>query len=406
MQDLIDKLRSLGVEIQKATDIRQSESGPAKLGAVLDGEWIWGNDQKIFRISKQIPYGHMVGRQKLDEIKPSAHIHQLFELSENPWHGYGEFVFVDTETSSLSIGAGSFVFLIGLCFFTPSGLRVEQIFLPDVSHEALFLNYFDNRLNGFTTIVTYNGKSFDIPILRSRFTINRIPYSFDDLVHLDLLHTARKIWKLRLESRKLGDIENHILGVKRTNEEIPGWLVPQMYFDYLESGNAELLEGVFYHNEMDIISLALLFGLINNFASDNFGHLREENSLDILSIGEIIRRGKNFELAEKVFELGYEKDSHENIPPELIRKYADVLKRNGNWERAIALWKIATNSGDYLSCIALAKYYEHTAKACNEAFVWSKKGLDLYQLIGTSKKQIRSIEHRIERIQRKLKNEG
>ena len=292
--------------------------------------------------------------------------------------------------------------MAGLCYFRRTGLKILQLILPDIIHEILLLNYLDSFLAKFSTIVTYNGKSFDVPIIKSRSLISGVPCSIDKLIHLDLLHLARNIWKLRLESRKLSDIEKNILGIVRTDEEIPGWLVPQMYFDYLESGDAKLLKGVAYHNEMDIISLAKLFCLLNNYASEDFKQLKNENKLDTLAIGEILRKGQNYQLAEKVFEIGNFRWDNESIPREYVRKYANVLKRNGNLEKALHFWKIAANAGDVPSCIEISKYYEHKIKDYRESYIFGEKALLLAKKEEQSEKKLDAVKHRLCRIKTKL----
>jgi len=405
MQDLLKKLQSLGLPIKKASGLEKRETKVQGLDQVFDGKWVKANDRKVFLIEKCIPFGKIFGSKNVSKEKISDHLHRLFRLEGNPWKSYKEFVFLDTETSSLSLGAGSFIFMIGICFFTQNGLQIEQLIMPDVIHEVLLLNYLDKKLEKFSTVVTYNGKSFDAPIIKSRSIINGVSSSIDKLVHIDLLHTSRKIWKLRLESRKLSDIENHILGIKRSEDEIPGWLVPQMYFDFLESGDAELLRGVVYHNEMDVISLSVLFNLFNLMAAHDFAQMKKENSLDALAVGDILRKGKQFELAGKVFEMGLSDSDISLIPKELLRKYAIMLKRDRKWQRAIHLWQIAADKGDFLSCIEIAKYYEHRDRNYEEALKWSQAALKLLISDGSQENKIGLINHRIHRLEKKVKME-
>jgi len=402
MQDLLNKLKNLGLQFEKASDIAKRKKDAIHLDDVFEGRWVYANNRKIFLIEKVITYGKIIGSKSLKEPKLSPNLFQLFRFNTNPWKTYEEFVFLDTETSSLSIGAGSFIFMAGLCYFTRTGLKILQLILPDIMHEILLLNYLDSFLARFSTIVTYNGKSFDVPIIKSRSLISGASCSIDQLIHLDLLHIARNIWKLRLESRKLSDIEKNILGIVRTDEEIPGWLVPQMYFDYLESGDAKLLKGVAYHNEMDIISVAKLFCLLNTYASEDFKQLKKENMLDTLAIGEILRKGQNYQLAEKVFEIGNFRWDNESIPREYIRKYANVLKRNGNLEKALHFWKIAANAGDVSSCIEISKYYEHKKKDFRESYIFGEKALFLAKKEEQSEKKLAAVKHRLCRIKTKL----
>lgn len=157
-------------------------------------------------------------------------------------------------------------------------------------------------------------------MLKSRFIINRITHKLDQISHIDLLHLSRRIWKLRLESRRLSNIESEILGIERTKEEVPSWLIPQVYFDYLNTRDAFPLAGVFYYNEMNIISLAVLFQYICSLSIDD-NKLTETDILDIVSIGDLFRKDKNYDLEEKYFRIGFHQDISNQLPKDIIHKY-------------------------------------------------------------------------------------
>ena len=176
-----------------------------------------------------------------------------------------KWLFLDTETTGFVGGAGNLAFLIGLAWWDSGGIRIEQLFLRDPAEEYSVLFELARRLRKHPVLVTFNGKSFDWPLLVSRFLMTRtigVP-ALD--AHLDFLHPAREIWKLQIGSVKLGHLEEHVLGPESLGwsrrEDIDSALIPGIYFDYL-CGRADRLEGVFRHNRMDLRGLAALAGRI------------------------------------------------------------------------------------------------------------------------------------------------
>ena len=247
-----------------------------------------------------------------------------------------DFLFFDTETSGLSLGAGTIIFLFGCCFFSDNGLEVLQIFLEDPASELIFLNNIDELIQNHKCLVSYNGKSFDLPMLRTRMILNRLPYVNLAKPHLDLLHFARGLWKLRLDSRKLSDIEKDILEFQRSEDEVPGWLVPQLYQDYLSTGDASPLEGVFYHNKNDVVSLAALFSHVTRLVSEK-SSLESANRLDIISIGSIYQKSGNLSMSEIFYQQGLDKGDPSELDNKILRNFALLLKKQGKWEEAVEL---------------------------------------------------------------------
>ena len=173
-------------------------------------------------------------------------------------------VFIDTETTGLSGGTGTFPFLIGLGYFDISGFRTYQLLLENPIDELAQLNEFSRIISGFQGTVTFNGKSFDLPLLRTRYLINKLEYPLDTFMHIDLLHLSRRLWKARLVDRSLKELETQIIKYSRNSDEVPGWMIPQIYFDYLRSGDGLPLRSVAYHNEIDVVSMAALMLIIDD----------------------------------------------------------------------------------------------------------------------------------------------
>ena len=182
---------------------------------------------------------------------------------ENP----EKWLFLDTETTGLAGGTGTYAFLIGLAWWDAGGLQVEQLFMRDFAEEHSVLCELAARLSERPVLVTFNGKTFDWPLLENRFRMTRSIAVPKLAAHLDLLHPARALWKFRLGSVRLVDLERQVL-----NPTLLGWhreddvsskFIPQFYFDYLRGGPPEPLTGVARHNQMDLRGLAALFGKIN-----------------------------------------------------------------------------------------------------------------------------------------------
>lgn len=175
--------------------------------------------------------------------------------------GSETWAFVDTETIGLAGGAGSFAFLIGLGRMTEQGFLVTQYFLREPSEEASVLESLAQDLSPFATMVTYNGRSFDAPLLETRYRMARQRIPFAEMPHLDLLFACRRLWKQRFESCKLTNLERDVLDFERVGD-VPGFLIPSLYTNYLRTRDAGSLVPVFQHNALDILSLACLTSLV------------------------------------------------------------------------------------------------------------------------------------------------
>src|SRR5208337_3363855 len=183
-----------------------------------------------------------------------------------------KWLFLDTETTGLAGGTGTYAFLVGLAWWDAGGLQVEQLFLRDFSEEHSLLQELAVRLAERPVLVTFNGKSFDWPLLENRFTMTRAIRVPSLAAHLDLLHPARALWKLRLGSVRLVELERHVLDAAslgwHREDDVSSALIPQYYFDYLRGGSTKPLAGVVKHNQMDLRGLAALFGKINSLLDE------------------------------------------------------------------------------------------------------------------------------------------
>lgn len=314
-------------------------------------------------------------------------------------------VFLDTETSGLAGGTGTFIFMIGLGTFTESGFSVTQLFLRDPSEEQAFLAVLSRLTAQFSTVVTYNGKSFDIPMLRSRHVQNHFPFEMGDWHHIDLLHLVRQVWKYSQESRTLKDMEVNILNFQRAQEEVPGWLVPQLYFEYLQSRDPSAMAGVFYHNEIDIVSLAALFcgtAQLLEYPFESIPIPRQE--ADLIALARIHENIESLDYAARLYATGIKNGLPVKLELPAIMRYAGFCKRNRHFEDALYLWEKAASQGCVEACLELAKFYEHQSPDLAKASRYTETALNclpqspLYSV----RKQKEEITHRQARLMKKI----
>jgi hypothetical protein len=262
------------------------------------------------------------------------------------------------------------VFLVGLGYFTETGFLTEQYFLDDPINEMELINVLNSTLQKYRMLVSYNGSSFDLPILRTRFLINRVEPPFNHFQHLDLLHLSRKLWKLRLTTLKLHDVETGILNFIREEEEVPGWMVPQIYFDFIRNRDARPLKGVFYHNSMDVLSLAVIFIYITELLSDP-ATKSQLNRLDLLSIARIFQNNGLFEESTNLYKISLERGLPSEISNKMLFRYGQICKRLSQPQMALEFWQQAYQNGDIASAIQISKYYEHELSNYDDAMQWA-----------------------------------
>src|SRR6266481_2484679 len=290
-----------------------------------------------------------------------------------------KWLFLDTETTGLAGGTGTYAFLIGLAWWDAGALQVEQFFMRDFGDEHAILHEVASRLAERPVLVTFNGKSFDWPLLENRFTMTRSIPVPRLAAHLDLLHPARALWKLRLGSVRLVELERHVLDAARLGwhrqDDVLAALIPQHYFDYLRGGPAEPLAAVVRHNQMDLRGLAALVGKIDALLKSDEGH--EVQSLDLFGLSRYLqRRGESqraHSACSQAIDLGLPKEHDRQARREL----ALLAKRRGEHDKAAALWhelvKDERNGAE--ACEQLAVYYERRRKDFERALEFAKLGI-------------------------------
>jgi uncharacterized protein YprB with RNaseH-like and TPR domain len=290
-----------------------------------------------------------------------------------------KWLFLDTETTGLAGGTGTYAFLIGLAWWDAGGLQIEQLFMRDFAEEHSVLCELAARLSDRPVLVTFNGKTFDWPLLENRYRMTRTIAVPKLAAHLDLLHPARALWKFRLGTVRLVDLEREVL-----NPTLLGWhreddvssrFIPQFYFDYLRGGPPEPLTGVARHNQMDLRGLAALFGKINSLLSQESCAEEELHGLDLFGLSKFLHRKGDKGRAEvacaQAVDLGLPEEFHGRAQCDL----AQMAKRKGEHALAAGLWhEIAVDSQDGIhACEQLAIYYERQVKDYHKAMEYARQ---------------------------------
>ncbi|MBW7883600.1 MAG: ribonuclease H-like domain-containing protein, partial [Caldilineaceae bacterium] len=336
-----------------------------------------------------------------------APFHPEFALGEES--DFHHAAFVDTETTGIGAGASVYAFMVGVGTFEtvppaepqadqagpgpraqhPTHFVVRQYFMRHPGEEAALLSAVATQVAGMRLAVTFNGRTFDLPLLRARYQQNRqlimpnlraASLFEEDRPHLDLLLPARRLWRRRLQSCRLINLEQMILGLQRTEDDVPGFLIPQLYVDYMRSGEAGEMRRVFYHNREDIVSMvALAHRLIQAYATPE--QAQESAALeaeDWLSLGICFeKRGEGTD-AEQIYRRALDEVSEERARGDVFARLGALLKRQGRWEEAAALWQqwlTSVDGADITPFIELSKYCEWQTGDLEQAEMWAAWGL-------------------------------
>ncbi len=346
--------------------------------------------------------------------------------------------FVDTETTGLGGGAGVYAFMVGVGTFEawdgelstvngqwstvndgtpdPTHFVVRQFFMRHPGEEAALLAAVASVVNGKRLAVTFNGRGFDLPLLRTRYRQNRpllpdrerIVELFEEgRPHLDLLLPARRLWRKRLQSCRLINLEQMILGLTRSEDDVPGALIPQLYVDYVRTQQAGEMQRVFYHNREDIVSMvALAQRLVEAYAAplDDTCDLHAE---DLLSLAACHLRSGDVLYAERAYARAAATAEHDGTRAEIYAQWASLLKRQERWDEAAEVWQLWLSSvpgADATPFVELAKYCEWRTGDLEQAEMWAAWALHTLEAAPPYLRvpgQLADLQHRLARIRRK-----
>jgi hypothetical protein len=278
--------------------------------------------------------------------------------------------------------------------------------MRDYDEEPAQLDALGELLDNMEAVVSFNGKQFDMPLLETRFVMNRQPPRLIGTPHLDLLPTARRFWRHRLESCALSSLESHVLGVERTEADVPGWLIPSLYADYARSGDAREMPRIFYHNAQDILSLVTL--AVRQCALLSLAGLDEVDlpGEDLYGLGSFVHDLGRVDQAEKAYSQAARTCTIGTVRELAMRDLAYLLKRQERRQEALPWWEELAGAAEAVyACEELAKHYEWHEEDLARALSWTERGMQLAQGWPTGPKRreaLAGLEHRLGRVRGKM----
>lgn len=403
-ESLSEKLRRMGVQIGVQKPLEKTKLVRKPIEEIVPGREIQTNFGSLFSLEHIYPQSYLHGIQPLFPSKPIGGLARWARVPELSEKSLDQFIFLDTETTGLSGGTGTMAFMVGVARYQNGHLMMEQFFLRSPAEEAALLAGLEHFCDGMAAVISYNGKTFDIPILNTRYILQGFTSPFEDLPHLDLLHLTRRIWKARLEQCNLGNIEQHILQLQRSVDEVPGYLVPEYYAQYLYDGNAEPLRGIFYHNEQDVLSLAALFALFSDILDDP-SNWDNTSPQDLTALGHLLERMGELDQAVNVYRKSVQAADSTASRVDPLLAHAKLHKKRREFEQAVELWEQAAMENSIEALEELAKFYEHQARQVEIALNYTNRALELLAEMPFSASLQQDFFHRQQRLKDKLQRE-
>ncbi len=317
--------------------------------------------------------------------------------------------FLDTETTGLAGGAGTYAFLIGIGRVEGGCFHVRQFFMRHPGEESAQLAAVAEWLDGCSGLVTFNGRSFDMPLLATRCTVHRRRPFLDGAPHLDLLPAARRVWRRRLDSCSLTSLEREVFNTHR-QDDVPGWLIPYRYFRYQQDGDARPLVGIFHHNLLDILTMVSLTARLARAwqaPEDTLAH-----GLDWLSLARRYELSGDPARAMSACEGALQRGLSPAETDEALHQLSLIARRAGDWTRATGVWQGLTAEAQPRRLFPfeeLAKYWEHRASPPDlpRALAISEEARDRVASGALRPRRgvhpaLAQLDHRIARLRRRL----
>jgi uncharacterized protein YprB with RNaseH-like and TPR domain len=397
------------------------------VSAVLGGHEIETANGPSWVIEEHCSIGYIHGSRPLaDALELPASVLAHLAYGDPGWgeRDLSQAAFVDTETSGLAGGTGTLAFLVGVGRFKIANCKspianrksqrafegefqITQFFLRQPGEEAALLVALSEHVADCEVVVTFNGRGFDLPLLRTRFMLNRQAPALT-VPHLDLLPPARRLWRTRLPSCALSSLESLVLGVQRDQADVPGYLIPQLYFDYLNTGDASALPGVLYHNVQDILSMVTLATRLGSFFAAPLGEPAPD-PCDLVSLANWYDELGWPDRAETMLHAALDRDAPLTVQAAAWHRLGFLFKRQERYEDARQAWeRLALTGQDITAHVELAKHYEWRAQEhdLGRALSWTQAALERVETWspGYPRDQVRDeLLHRQRRLERKAK---
>ena len=397
-----------------------SEStSPDRVAELLGGEWRQASSHRYVVVDRAYAPGHRHGSMSVADGLPPQGGWPRLPLLGGSTSG-GTLLFLDLETTGLAGGAGTYAFLVGCGWFDGGRFLVRQFFLSSFAAEHALLEAVREVAEAAATVVTYNGKSFDLPLIETRYALNRMETPFSAMPHIDMLHPARRLWRGQGDPRgddtarravlpagglapalgcRLSALEQLLLGHER-EEDVPGFEIPARYFRYVHSGDAAPIGDVLEHNRLDLLSLALLTARAAQLLDE--GATGAATGREAFGLGWLFARAGMMQEARVSFARAA--DMGPALRAESLRAYAVLSRRLRRHDDAAEAWRRLLELPDCPAGFvreateALAVHHEHRLRSLLSARSFALKSLKM----DASASRRHAAEHRLARLERKL----
>jgi uncharacterized protein YprB with RNaseH-like and TPR domain len=376
---------------------------------ILDGDWHDAHGHRYLVVERRYAPGHRHGRiAMMDRLPPWPQFPliggpQASALRES---GSRPLLFLDLETTGLAGGAGTYAFLVGLAWFDGAVFRTRQYFLSNYTAERALLTGVAAEAASAAALVTYNGKSFDVPLMDTRFVLHRMATPFAALPHVDMLHPARRLWRSDDEDGDAGGcrlttLEETLCGHRREGD-VPGFEIPSRYFHYVRTGDARPLAAVFEHNRLDLLALAMITAHASQLLDE--GPAAARTAREALGLGSLYERAGMTCDACACYLRAEDLRGDVATKADALRAYAVLSRRARRYEDAAGAWRRVLGLRACPSAIAreateaLAVHHEHRVRNLREARRFAVESLQF----NSSVSRQQAIQHRLARLDRKL----
>jgi uncharacterized protein YprB with RNaseH-like and TPR domain len=409
--NLADRLRGVvrprqggpeGPPLRPTVEVRRgAPSGAPDPAEILDGDWCERDGHRFLVIDRRYAPGHRHGRSAVVDSAPDGDscwpALSILEATLAP----GRLLFLDLETTGLAGGAGTYAFLVGCGWFDRGGFRVRQYLLTAFGSERALLQEVAGIASEAGGVATYNGKTFDLPLIETRFLFHRMRATLAGMPHVDMLHPARRLWSEPDTSCRLTTLERALLGHVREGD-VPGFEIPGRYFNFVRTGDARPLAAVLEHNRLDILSLALVTARLADLLGQGAASAR--TGREALGLGRIFDRAGMADGAFSCYEAAAMLGEDVETVGEALRATAVILRRARRYDKAADAWSrilalrpcppsLAREAAE-----ALAVHHEHRARELETARRFALESLSLT----TNHTRVQAARHRLARIDRKL----
>lgn len=396
--NLLQKLRErLGIIPETSSHTQQKHSVPT-LQQLLGGILIGSEKSQCLYFSEIYSHPYFYGEVPLsDALHFSTHEVKISSAgNEIPDFNPEKALFIDTETTSCFGGTGTVAFLVGIGYFVGKDFHLEQFFMRDYDDEPALLKALDERIQKASLFIGYNSKCFDLPLLRNRYLMNRLPFHGETLSHFDLMHVARRFWNRRLSDCSLSTVERYILHAKRYGD-IPGALIPRLWLNYIETGKSNYIPQILEHNRWDILALAGLMAWMAQRIQIPKGQGFEEVT-DRCALLRLQMKCEHYSDAVEIAEELLQQIVHPILRREcwkIISEAYRKLEKTEEREKALILWAKEETDTVYPR-IELAKLYEHQQRQLEKALSWTEQALEMeprnFQIIKRKERLLKKIK--------------